>query len=287
MTATTMSASGAGRLTTWARFVKIEHTVFSLPMLFAGAWLAAGGFPGWRLLGLVVLAGFGARVVALGLNRIIDRKIDARNPRTVVRELPRGTMGLAEAWGVVAAGLVLYLVAAGLLGPICLLLSPIPLAVFVVYPTMKRFTPLAHFGVGLGLAVAPLGAFMAVRQSFDDSAPALLLGAFTLFWVAGFDIIYATLDEAFDRANGLHSMPSRFGKTAALRVSAFLHLAAFAALAVLVLWRLKTVPALLLLGVTGLLLALEHRQGRDVETAFFRINALLGFVVLALVMAGL
>jgi 4-hydroxybenzoate polyprenyltransferase len=287
MTATTMSASGAGRLTTWARFVKIEHTVFSLPMLFAGAWLAAGGFPGWRLLGLVVLAGFGARVVALGLNRIIDRKIDARNPRTVVRELPRGAMGLAEAWGVVAAGLVLYLVAAGLLGPICLLLSPIPLAVFVVYPTMKRFTPLAHFGVGLGLAVAPLGAFMAVRQSFDDSAPALLLGAFTLFWVAGFDIIYATLDEAFDRANGLHSMPSRFGKTAALRVSAFLHLAAFAALAVLVLWRLKTLPALLLLGVTGLLLALEHRQGRDVETAFFRINALLGFVVLALVMAGL
>jgi 4-hydroxybenzoate polyprenyltransferase len=287
MTATTMSASGAGRLTTWARFVKIEHTVFSLPMLFAGAWLAAGGFPGWRLLGLVVLAGFGARVVALGLNRIIDRKIDARNPRTVVRELPRGAMGLAEAWGVVAAGLVLYLVAAGLLGPICLLLSPIPLAVFVVYPTMKRFTPLAHFGVGLGLAVAPLGAFMAVRQSFDDSAPALLLGAFTLFWVAGFDIIYATLDEAFDRANGLHSMPSRFGKAAALRVSAFLHLAAFAALALLVLWRLKTVPALLLLGVTGLLLALEHRQGRDVETAFFRINALLGFVVLALVMAGL
>lgn len=287
MTATTMSASGAGRLTTWARFVKIEHTVFSLPMLFAGAWLAAGGFPGWRLLGLVVLAGFGARVVALGLNRIIDRKIDARNPRTVVRELPRGAMGVAEAWGVVAAGLVLYLVAAGLLGPICLLLSPIPLAVFVVYPTMKRFTPLAHFGVGLGLAVAPLGAFMAVRQSFDDSAPALLLGAFTLFWVAGFDIIYATLDEAFDRANGLHSMPSRFGKAAALRVSAFLHLAAFAALAVLVLWRLRTVPALLLLGVTGLLLALEHRQGRDVETAFFRINALLGFVVLALVMAGL
>jgi 4-hydroxybenzoate polyprenyltransferase len=287
MTATTVTATGAGRLSTWARFVKIEHTVFSLPMLFAGAWLGAGGFPGWRLLGLVVLAGFGARIVALGLNRIIDRTIDARNPRTVVRELPRGAMGLAEAWGVVAAGLAAYLVAAGLLGPVCLLLSPIPLLVFVVYPYMKRFTPLAHFGVGLGLAVAPLGAWMAVRQSFDGCGPALLLGAFTLFWVTGFDIIYATLDEAFDRASGLYSMPSRLGARAALRVSGLLHLAAFLALGALVAWRLRTLPAVVLLAIAGILLALEHQKGRDVETAFFRINALLGFVILLLVMAGL
>lgn len=287
MTATTMTATGGGRLTTWARFVKIEHTVFSLPMLFAGAWLGAGGFPGWRTLGLVVLAGFGARIVALGLNRIIDRKIDAANPRTQVRELPRGTMALVEAWGVVALGLAAYLLAAALLGPVCLLLSPIPLAVFVVYPYMKRFTPLAHFGVGLGLAVAPLGAWMAVRQTFDGSGPALLLGAFTLFWVTGFDIIYATLDEAFDRSQGLYSMPSRLGAAGALRVSGVLHLAAFLALAGLVVWQLRTTVALVLLVVTGILLALEHQKGRDVETAFFRINALLGFVVFFLVVAGL
>lgn len=274
------------RASTWARFVKIEHTVFSLPMLFAGAWLAAGGFPGWRPVLLVILAGFGARIVALGLNRIIDHRIDAANPRTKVREIPAGRMGLAEAWGVVGAGLAAYLLAAGLIAPICLWLSPLPLAVFVIYPYMKRFTPLAHLGVGMGLAVAPLGAWMAVRLGFHDCGPVLLLGLFMLVWVAGFDIIYATQDLDFDRRAGLHSMPSRFGVPAALRVSALFHILAFLSLAGLWWWRLRTWPAGALLLVIGILLALEHQKGRDVETAFFRINALLGFVVLAFVVAG-
>lgn len=281
-----MSTIAVERVNTWARFVKIEHTVFSLPMLFAGAWLAAGGFPGWRTLLLIGLAGFGARIVALGLNRIIDHRIDAANPRTRIRELPAGRMGRGEAWGVVIVGLAAYLTAAGLLGPVCLRLSPLPLAVFVIYPYMKRFTPLAHFGVGMGLAVAPLGAWMAVRQSFADCGPALLLGSFMLVWVAGFDIIYATQDVEFDRRAGLFSIPARFGVPAALRVSAACHLLAFAGLALLWWWRLRTPAALALLLGVGVLLALEHRQGRDVETAFFRINALLGFVVLAFVLAG-
>ncbi len=280
-----MEASAGMRLSTYARFVKIEHTVFSLPMLFAGAWLAAGGFPGLAVTGLIILAGFGARIVALALNRIIDRRIDPKNPRTAMRDLARGSMSLGEAWLVAAAGLAAYLVAAWLIAPICLFLSPIPLAVFVFYPYMKRFTPLAHLGVGLGLAVAPLGAWMAVRQSFDGCGPALLLGAFTLFWVAGFDIIYATQDIDFDRAEGLHSLPSRFGRDTALRIAALFHVVGFAALAALFFWQLRTPVSGVLLAAIGILLVLEHLQS-DVETAFFRINALMGFVVMGFVFAG-
>lgn len=281
-----MNKAPGDRLATWSRFVKLEHTIFSLPMLVAGGWLAADGFPGWRILGLIVLAGFGARVVALGLNRLIDRRIDAANPRTTVRELPRGVMSAREGWGIVLAGLAVYLVAAALIAPICLLLSPVPLAIFVLYPYMKRFTTLAHFGVGLGLAVAPLGAWMAVRQTFEGVGPALLLGAFTLFWVAGFDIIYATQDIEFDRNAGLFSIPARLGVDRALQVSGLLHLLAFALLSTLFWWQLRTPLAGVLLVLTGILLLLEHRKGGNVETAFFRINAVLGFVVLSFVMAG-
>jgi 4-hydroxybenzoate polyprenyltransferase len=282
-----MEAVGTTRAVTWARFVKVEHTVFSLPMLFAGAWLAADGYPGTRTLVLIVLAGFGARIVALALNRILDRHIDRKNPRTAGRELPRGAMSPSEAWLVTLGGLAIYLVAAGLLSPICLLLSPIPLAVFVFYPMMKRFTMFAHLGVGLGLAMAPLGAWMAVRQTFAGSLPALLLGVFTLCWVAGFDIIYATMDVEFDRRAGLHSMPSKLGVDRALQVSSLLHLVAFVSLALLVVWKFRTGPALAGLAVTGFLLYLEQRRKDDVETAFFRINAVLGFAVLATVLAGL
>lgn len=274
------------RLGTWARFVKIEHTLFSMPMLLAGAWLAAGGFPGFGTLLLILLAGFGARIVALALNRIIDRRLDALNPRTAARELPRGRMSVGEAWLVTAAGLLAYLTAAWLLAPICLLLSPIPLVAFVGYPYLKRLTPLAHLGVGLGLAMAPLGAWMAVRRSFEGCGPGLLLGAFTLFWVAGFDVIYATQDLAFDRGAGLHSLPARLGRTAALRVSGLLHALAFASLAALQLSLFRTPLAGLLLAAVGVLLFFEHREGRSVHTAFFHLNAWLGFVVLAFVLAG-
>jgi 4-hydroxybenzoate polyprenyltransferase len=281
-----MEAATHPRALTYARFVKVEHTIFSLPLLFAGAWLAADGYPGTRAVVLMVLAGFGARIVALALNRILDRHIDVKNPRTAGRELARGAMSTREAWLVTSVGLVVYLVSAGLLSFTCLLLSPIPLAVFVFYPLMKRFTLLAHLGVGLGLAMAPLGAWMAVRQTFAGSGPAILLGLFTIFWVAGFDIIYSTMDVEFDRTWGLHSMPSRLGVEKALRISGLFHVLAFSALLALFLWQFRTPLAGAGLLVTGLLLFLEHRQGHDVETAFFRINAILGFAVLAMVLAG-
>jgi 4-hydroxybenzoate polyprenyltransferase len=277
----------AGRLRTWGRFVRFEHTLFSLPLLFAGVLLGAGGLDvPLPLLGIVLLAGTGARTAALGLNRIIDRRIDAANPRTASRELPSGAMGLGEARALTALGMVVYAGAAWWIAPICLALAPIPLAVFTAYPYLKRWTPWCHLGVGLGLAMAPLGGWFATRLAFSDLAPPLLLGLFTLAWVAGFDVIYSTLDEEFDREAGVRSLPARYGSTAALRIARGLHALAWAALAALVFGRLAWPAALLPLIVVGALLAWENACARDVDLAFFRINVWVGFAALATIAAG-
>ena len=280
--------TGTEKLRMYSRFVRLEHTVFSLPLLYAGAWLGAGGWPGWRLAGLILLAGAGARTVALGLNRVIDRALDARNPRTADRELPSGRMSIPEAWGVIVAGGLVYVLAAALISNACLLAAPVPIFIFAVYPFMKRFTHWAHLGVGAGLALAPLGGWLAGRGqslSINFLTPALWLSAFTLAWVTGFDIIYATLDEAHDRATGIHSLPARYGRAAALRISAGFHIAAFLCLAFMVatVGRPRLVWTLPSLAVCGALLWLEHRRADDVEFAFFKVNAAVGFAVLSLV----
>ena len=268
-------------------FVKIEHTLFSLPLIYSGVLLGLNGeLPSVRVVLLVLAAATGARTVAFALNRIIDRRIDARNPRTAHRELPSGKMTLGEAIGVMAAGAMLYFGSAYLLSDFCFLLSPIPLAVFVFYPTMKRYTPLAHFGVGLGLAMGPLGGWFAVSPSLDNLLLPALLSLFTLFWVAGFDIIYATLDEKFDKENLLHSFPSRFGRERALRYSGYLHILAFAILTMLFFISLLSLVALPLLLLTGFLLYLEQKKAEDVQLAFFKINAVAGFSVFTMVMLG-
>jgi 4-hydroxybenzoate polyprenyltransferase len=268
-------------------FVKFEHTLFSLPLLLAGAFLAAGGPPDAMVIVWVLLAGTGARTLAMALNRILDRELDARNPRTAGRELPAGKMTIGQAWGVAAAGLVLFYVAVWQLPPLCLAMSPIPLAIFVLYPLLKRFTPLAHFGVGAALAFGPIGAWVAVTNSFLPLGSVHLLALFTFLWVAGFDIIYATLDEASDRREGVHSLPAALGRSGALRVAAIVHVAAWIVLATLTLHHLSTPPAWILLAGIGGLLLVEHRQVQRVDLAFFKINAALGFVVLALVWTGL
>lgn len=276
------------RLATWASFVKLEHTLFSLPMLYAGAVLAARGMPSWWAILWILGAGTGARTAALGLNRIIDRSIDARNPRTATRELPRGAMALSEAWAIVLAGLVLYLVSCWMLSPVCVLLSPVPLAVFVTYPYLKRVTPLAHLGVGAALALAPLGGWTAVTGSVSEPAPtpALWLAAFTLFWVAGFDIIYATLDIEFDREAGLHSVPARFGRRPALLVAALLHLLAIASLVGLYGEALSGGVAAITILAVAVVLAAEHWLAERVNLAFFHLNIFVGFLVFAVVVAG-
>lgn len=274
------------QFSTFMRFVKLEHTLFSLPLIFSGAILAAGGKISLRLTGLMLVAAVGARTVALALNRMIDRHLDKQNTRTAVRELPAGRMTIAQAWLVLLAGLMLYFVSAELIGRFCLLWSPLPLAIFVFYPYMKRFTPLAHFGVGLGLAMAPLAGWVAVTQSLDNLMPGFILGLFTLLWVAGFDIIYATLDEQFDRDANLYSLPAVFGRKRALEISGLLHVLAFVVLIAIFMLYLRSLAAAPLLAGAGFLLYLEHAKANDVELAFFKINAVLGFVVFAMVIVG-
>lgn len=266
-------------------FIKIEHTLFSLPLIYGGVFLAAKEAPEPVLLLLVLTAAVGARTAALALNRIIDREIDRRNPRTARRELASGKMTLRDGLLVLIAGTGIYLLSAAMISPFCLLLSPIPLAIFTAYPYMKRFTPFAHFGVGLGLSMAPLGGWFAVQQSFDNILPAVLLTMFTLLWVSGFDIIYSTLDELFDRQESLNSFSSRYGKVTALRISGFLHVAAFAVLVVLFATYVRALGSFLFLLASGYLLYLEHKKSSDVELAFFKINAVVGFAVLGMVIS--
>ncbi len=268
-------------------FVKIEHTLFSLPLIYSGVLLGTkGSTPSVKVLFLVLAAATGARTIAFSLNRIIDRHIDARNPRTSVRDLPAGRMSLSEALWVLIAGGLLYFGSAWYLSDFCFTLSPIPLAVFIIYPTMKRYTPLAHFGVGLGLAMGPLGGWFAVSPSIQNMTIPILLSLFTLFWVAGFDIIYSTLDEEFDRKENLYSFPSRFGRDKALQFSGVFHAVAFVLLAILFFYSILSLLALPLLVLTGILLFLEQKKASDVELAFFTINAVAGFSVFFMILVG-
>ncbi len=268
------------------RFVKIEHTLFTLPLIYSGVILGSSSIPSIRLLILILFAAVGARTAAFALNRIIDRNIDLKNPRTANRELPSGRMSLLEAFMVLLAGFILYFGSAALISTFCLLLSPIPLIVFVIYPYMKRFTIFAHFGVGLGIAMAPLGGWFAVSPSFHNLLPPFLLCLFTVMWGAGFDIIYATLDEEFDRKENLHSFVSKFGRNKALRYSAIFHIVGFVSLVFLFLTSIQTIYALPSLFLTGILLWIEHIKAMNVDLAFFKINAGLGFVVFAMIITG-
>ncbi|GBC85161.1 4-hydroxybenzoate octaprenyltransferase [bacterium HR11] len=277
------------RLQTYVRFVKFEHTVFSLPNAYAGAWLASPEVR-WGDWGLILLALLGARTAAMALNRWLDRDLDARNPRTRDWELPTGRITPWEVWGLIVGGLAVFTAAAWALSPWCLYLSPIPALVFWVYPQMKRWTVLAHLGVGTALALAPLGGFLAVVKTpaamlgHPRLADVLLLAGFVFLWVAGFDVIYALLDVDFDRTVGLYSVPARFGRPVGLVVAALLHGIGLAGLAGIAVrhgaWTPAAVGGWLLLG--GMFLV-EHglaRRGK-IEAAFFHVNAFVGFVVLA------
>ena len=282
------SAGRPSRLLAYAGFVKLEHSIFSLPLILAGALLHLHRWPDARLMSLIILAAVAGRVVAMGLNRIIDAKIDAGNPRTRQRELPRGAMQRREAWLIVLIAGAVYAAAAGAIAPVCLQLSPIPVLLFVIYPYLKRFTWLAHVGLGLAWSMAPLGGWLAAARSLDHLKDAVWLWLFSVLWVAGFDIIYATMDEAFDRQAGLHSLPVALGKAPALRVAAALHALAWLMLAAMWGLQLHSDAALWWLAAIAALFVWQHALApRRPDIAFFQINALLGFLVLGLVATGI
>jgi 4-hydroxybenzoate polyprenyltransferase len=267
--------------------VKFSHSIFALPFALASAALAspAGGIPLATTLWILV-AMVGARSAAMGFNRLADHAIDAENPRTAGRELPTGRLGRGEVGLFVIVSAAALVVAAWQLGPLCLALSPVALAIVFGYSYTKRFTALSHLVLGLALAVAPMGAWLAVRGQFD--LPPVLLGLGVLAWVAGFDIIYSCQDTEFDRRTGLHSLPARLGIARALGLSRLLHVGAVAALAAV--FAVTSLHPLYLGGVVlvALLLAYEHSlvKANDlsrVDAAFFTVNGWIGVLYLACV----
>lgn len=259
------------------RFTKVEHTAFSLPLVFTGAWMGGGGhWPKWPVILLIVAAAVGARVFGMSFNRIFDRHIDARNPRTAGRELPSGAIGLHLALGVAMAGLAVYLGACVVLGPWCIYLSPVPLIPLLGYSLLKRFTCLCHFGIGLCLALAPLGAFVAVSGHPRFSMEVLLFSGFVFFWLSGADIIYSLMDIESDRQNGIHSIPARLGAAGAQRVAGSVHMCALACMAAILSGAGAGHAAMAAFTVTFLLFAMMYLPFVPVSKRFFPISTLAG-----------
>ena len=264
--------------------IKIEHTLFALPFAFLGAVLAANGLPTLRQIGWIIVAMAGARSAAMAFNRLADRKIDARNPRTAMRALPSGALSAGFVWLFTIVSALLFLLAAAMLNRLTLILSPIALASVLLYSLTKRWTQLSHIVLGWCLSIAPTGAWIAVRGQIGSPLP-LLLSLVVLLWTAGFDVLYACQDYEFDRAEELHSIPARFGIERALWISRGLHAIAF--LSLIWLYRLSGLGPLALVGVvvTGVLLVYQHRLVRAndlsrLNAAFFTTNAFVSVILL-------
>jgi 4-hydroxybenzoate polyprenyltransferase len=267
-------------------FTKIEHTIFSLPLLFAGAWLGAGGqCPPIKTLLLIALVGLGARTFGMAINRILDKDLDAKNPRTKNRELASGQLSMGQGYAVALTGIVIYFVACALLGATVLKFSLIPVIPLTLYSLLKRFTPLCHYGIGVCLGLAPLGAFVAVTNGFAFTSEVVLLALFTFCWISGFDIIYALMDIDFDRENKIRSIPAALGASKAQLVAALTHLIAFAMLVLL--WiSTDSILATLALLVSAAAFGAAYLQSIPVHVRFFPISAIAGIAGALVVLLG-
>ena len=275
----------------FARFVKLEHSVFALPFAYAGAFLAFGEIRGFRKIFWITVVMVGARSLAMGLNRVIDYEIDARNPRTAGRELPAGTLSLSQ--GISFCGVALAVLAAGLyqLPKLTWYLSPIVAAAFVIYPYTKRFTSLCHLFLGATIGLAPVGAWVAVTSRLAWQ-PFLLMGVVTL-WIGGFDIIYACFDLEFDRRDGIHSLPASLGVGRALWVTRIFHLLAVALLVVVgIEFRQLGVIYYLGVAVVAALLAYENaivstKNLSRINMAFMTMNGIISVIYIGFLVADL
>ena len=259
--------------------IKIGHSVLALPFAFMGAMLAARGLPDGRTSFYILLAMVGARSAAMAFNRLADAPLDARNPRTADRALPAGRVSRRSTFLLTAVSAAVFMGAAAQLNRICFLLSPLALLVILGYSLSKRFTSLTHLVLGLSLALAPVGGWLAVRG--DLGVTILILALAVLLWVAGFDVLYSLQDEDFDRRAGLYSLPARWGAAPARRLAAAFHLTAAALFGLTgILARLGAI----FLGVvllTALLMLAQHlrlsrREPGRLPPAFFTLNGLVG-----------
>ena len=292
----------------WSSFVKISHTIFALPFALAAMLVAARdthGWPGWRTFGLILAAMVCARTCAMAFNRIMDRQFDAENPRTANRHLPAGQISLSSAMTLCMLSGAGLIVAAFFLNPLCFWLSPVALAVVCFYSLTKRFTDFTHVYLGIALALAPVGAWMAVTGSFDfwptrcaenhpqiwhSAALPLLLAVAVVFWLIGFDIIYALQDYEFDRKRGLHSLVVRWGPKNALAAAFLAHLLMCGILLVFGLLAGFRIAYIIGWFIIAGCLVLEHWIARRrnlnwINLAFFRLNAVISMVFLGVVLA--
>jgi len=283
----------------WGGFVKLSHTVFALPFALAAMAVAARdqrGWPGWRIFGLIVAAMVCARTCAMAFNRIVDRRFDAANPRTAMRHLPSGEISLAGAWLLCALSGAAFILVAALINRVCFILSPVALMVICFYSLTKRFTDFTHVYLGVALALAPVGAWLAVRGGVEfwpmreSFLLPLLMALAVVFWLIGFDIIYALQDYEFDRDQGLHSLVVRWGPRNALQAAFLAHLLMWGLLAVFGLLSGFRVPYFVGMLIILASLLLEHwlarrRSAKWINTAFFRLNALISLVYVTVVVA--
>ncbi|MFH0774803.1 MAG: UbiA-like polyprenyltransferase [bacterium] len=272
----------ANRIKLFLELVKFEHTIFALPFVYLGGVLAYQGIFPLHYWVFLTLAMAGARTTGMTLNRLIDRKIDAKNPRTANRALPKELISIWQVWLLVFASLALLLFSAYKLNSLCLILSPVVVIMLVSYSYLKRFTCLTHLGIGLVLACAPIGGWIAIKGSI--TVLPIVLGTGVCFWTAGFDIIYATQDLGFDQKEGIYSIPASFGLKNALAISRIFHLI--------------TIISFILTGISGkmglfywagilatsLLLIYEHSLISEtdlsrVNTAFFSVNSLVSIIL--------
>jgi 4-hydroxybenzoate polyprenyltransferase len=283
----------------YAEFVKLSHTLFALPFALASMAVAARenrGWPGWRLFGLILAAMVTARTCAMCFNRIVDRSFDKQNPRTAQRHLATGQISLWTAWLICIGCGLGFVVTTYFINPVCFYLSPVALAAACFYSLTKRFTDFTHIYLGIAVALAPLGAWLAVEGGFTlwpmrNSAilPLLLAGA-VVFWLVGFDIIYAIQDYEFDRTHGLHSVVVRWGVQNALSISFLAHLAMCVLLGVFGVLAGFRLPYMIGMFIILSSLVMEHwlarkRSLRWIDTAFFRLNALISVVFLVATVA--
>jgi 4-hydroxybenzoate polyprenyltransferase len=245
------------RMSTYLSFVRVSHSVFALPFALTGALLAWRQAPfSWVQVGWIVVCMVGARNAAMGFNRLVDARHDALNPRTAMRELPRGAMSRREALAFVAVSSVTFLIGAWQLSPLCLMLAPVALAIVFWYSLAKRHTAYTQFFLGLAMAVAPVGGWIAAGGGWGPEP--WLLGLAIGLWVGGFDVLYACQDVDFDRGQGLKSIPTRYGVASAIRISRVMHAVTVVAMAAL--WWAADLPTLYLTGVSLVAALLVYEQ---------------------------
>ncbi|MBW6455222.1 MAG: putative 4-hydroxybenzoate polyprenyltransferase [Trueperaceae bacterium] len=274
-------------LAAYLRLVRFQHTLFALPFAYAGMWLAADGFPGWATFGWVTLAMAGARTFAMAVNRVLDARIDAANPRTATREIPSGVLGVADGWLLAGVGLIAFVAAGLALNPLTAALLPVAAVFLAVYPLVKRVSWWCHAWLGVTIGAAAAGGWIAVTGAFAPPVWWLWLGVGA--WIAGFDVVYAMLDRRFDQAHGVHSVPARFGDLVAARIAVGAHVLAVAALVLLAPAAGLGAIYLAAVAVVAAVLGAQHvwvaRHGPAAALRAFDANLVIGLLVLVGVVA--